>query len=30
MNSYERFCFNLIGHNLKKKRGETTSASETT
>lgn len=22
MNSYERFCFNLIGHNLKKKRGD--------
>ena len=21
MNSYERFCFNLIGHNLKEKRG---------
>jgi flagellar protein FlaJ len=22
MNSYERFCFNLIGRNLKKKRGD--------
>ena len=22
MNSYERFCFNLIGHDLKKKRGD--------
>jgi flagellar protein FlaJ len=22
MNGYERFCFNLIGHNLKEKRGD--------
>src|SRR5690554_2085204 len=22
MNSYERFCFNLIGRDLKKKRGD--------
>lgn len=29
MNGYERFCFNLIGHTLKEKRGTSSAFAKT-